>query len=138
MGFSDWFIYKSAKQRAKEEKLYARWAFPYGTAQREKLAQLMRELMPKENPQAAMAVFLMGREAYLGAYDADPEDLQDRQESQKIAALDRLLDRQLFGQYRKLQPYYKALILADAEVDENLNYPSVEELRRRAEELKKK
>lgn len=138
MGFADWFVFKSAKQREKEEKLYARWAFPYGTAQREKLTYLMGALMPKENPQAAMAVFLMGREAYLGAYDEDPEEIQSRQESQKIEALDRLLDRQLFGKFRKLQPYYKVLILADAEVDENLNYPSVEELRRRAEELKKK
>lgn len=138
MGFADWFTYKSAKQRAKEEKLYARWAFPYGEAQREKLTQLMQELMPQENPKAAMAVFLIGREAYLGSYHEDPEDLQERQESEKMEALDRILDKQLFGRYRKLQPYYKALILADAQVDETLNYPGAEELRRRAEELKKK
>ena len=53
-------------------------------------------------------------------------------------ALDRLLETQLFGRYRKLLPYYKVLVLADADVDETLNYPSAEELRRRAEELMKK
>ena len=138
MGFADWFTFKSAKQREKEAKMYARWAFPYGEAQREKLTQLMGELMPKENPKAAMAIFLMGRQAYRGAYDDDPEDLQARDESQKMAALDRLLETQLFGKYRKLLPYYKSLVLADADVDETLNYPSAEELRRRAEEQMKK
>ena len=52
-----------------------------------------------------------------------------------MAALDRTLETQLFGRYKKFIPYYKVLVLADLKVDETLNYPSVEELRRRAEEM---
>ena len=135
---ADWFTFKSAKQRAKEEKLFARWAFPYGDAQKEKITQLIREMMPKEDPKAGVAIFLMGRQAYSGAYDDDPEELQERTEVQKLESLHKLLENQLFGRYRKLLPYYKVLVLADAKIDENLNYPSAEELLRQAEELMKK
>lgn len=134
---ADWFTFKTAKQRARDERNYARWAFPYGDAQREKLDSLIRELMPKEDPKAAMSVFLMGREAYRGSFRDDPEDLAERTEQNKMKALDRTLESQLFGRYKKFIPYYKALVLADLGVDETLQYPSVEELRRSAEELMK-
>ena len=132
---AEWFTFKSAKQRAREEKQFARWAFPYGEAQKEKVLELIRQLLPKEDPKAAMAVFLMGREALQGSFKDDPEDLAERTEQNKMAALDRTLETQLFGRYKKFIPYYKVLVLADLKVDETLNYPSVEELRRRAEEM---
>ena len=135
---ADWFTFKTAKQRARDERNYARWAFPYGDAQKEKLMQLIRELLPREDPKAALSVFLMGRQAYRGSFRDDPEDLAERTEADKMAALDQTLAAQLFGRYKKFTPYYKVLVLADLEVDEALNYPDAEELRRRAEELMKK
>ena len=132
---ADWFTFKSAKQRARDERNFARWAFPYGEAQKEKIIQLIRELMPKEDPKAALSVFLMGRQAYRGSFRDDPEDLAERTKQDQMDALDAILANQLFGRYKKFIPYYKVLVLADAQVDETLNYPSVEELRRRAEEL---
>ena len=132
---ADWFTFKSAKQRAREEKQFARWAFPYGDRQKEIVLQIIRQLLPKEDPKAAMAVFLMGREALRGSFKDDPEDLEERTEKNKMDALDATLANQLFGRYKKFIPHYKVLILADLAVDETLNYPSVEELRRRAEEL---
>ena len=134
-GIADWFSFKSPKQREREQKQFARWAFPYGDAQKEKLLELVKELLPKEDPKAAMAVFLMGRQAYRGSFKDDAEDLAERTEERKLRALDYTLKEQLFGRYKKYIPYYKALVLADAKVDETLNYPSVEELRRMAEEL---
>ena len=135
MGFSEWFTFKTAKQRAREEKMFAKWAFPYGDAQKEKVTQIIRELMPKEDPKTGLALFLMGRQAYRGSFKDDPEDLAERTDEDKMAALDRTLESQLFGQYKKFLPYYKVLVLADVDVDESLNYPSVEELRARAEAL---
>ena len=135
---ADWFTFKTAKQRERDEKNFARWAFPYGEAQKETIAQLIRELMPKEDPRAGLSVFLMGRQAYRGSFRDDPEDLAERTEKDKMGALDAILENQLFGRYKKYIPYYKALVLADMEVNETLNYPTAEELRRRAEELMKK
>lgn len=135
MGFGEWFTFKSAKQRAREEKLFARWAFPYGDGQKAKIDAIIKELLPKEDPRSAMAVFLMGRQAYRGSFKDDPEDLAERTKEDQMAALDKMLAQQLFGRYKKFIPYYKVLVLADLDVDETLNYPSVEELRRRAEAL---
>ena len=131
----DFFTVKSAKQRAREQKQFDQWAFPYGDAQKEKIFELVKALLPKEDTKAAVAVFLIGRQAYRGAYNDDPDDLKVRTEAEKQAALDRILRSQLFGRYKKFIPYYKALVIADDQVDETLNYPPVEELRRMAEEL---
>ena len=137
-GIASWFTFKTAKQRAREEKQFARWAFPYGEAQKAKIDKIIRELLPKEDPRSGMAIFLMGREALRGSFQDDPEDLAERTEEDKMAALDKILAQQLFGHYKKFIPYYKALVLADLDVDETLDYPSIEELRRRAEELMKR
>jgi len=131
----DMFVFKTAKQRERDARNFDRWAFPYGEPQRQKVIELIRELLPKEDPKAALAVYLMGREAYRGSFKDDAEDLAERTEARKLRALDYQLSEQLFGRYKKFIPYYKALVLADAQVDETLNYPSVEELRRHAEEL---
>ena len=131
----DLFAFKTPKQREREAKKYDRWAFPYGEAQRQKLTEIIRQLLPKEDPKAAMALYLIGRQAYRGSFQDDAEDLAERTEERKLRALDYQLSEQLFGRYKKFIPYYKVLVLADAQVDETLNYPSVEELRRRAEEM---
>ena len=115
--------------------MYDRWAFPYGPAQKEKLQQILKELMPKEDPIAAMAVYLIGREGYLGSFKMDAEDLAARTEEKKRSAMDYVLAEQLRGKSKKFLPYYKAIILADAKIDKDLNYPSIEELQKMAEEL---
>ena len=134
----DMFAFKTKKQRERDAKKFDRWAFPYGLPQREKVIELIKELLPKEDPKAALAVYLMGRQAYRGSFKDDAEDLAERTEDRKLRALDYQLSEQLFGRYKKFIPYYKALVLADSKVDETLNYPSVEELRRMAEELAEK
>ena len=134
---AEWFTFKTAKQRARDERNYARWAFPYGDAQREKVTALIVELLPKEDPKAALSIFLMGRQAYRGSFRDDPEDLAERTKQDQMDALDAILANQLFGRYKKFIPYYKVLVLADLEVDETLNYPSADELRRRVEEMMK-
>ena len=131
----DMFVFKTKKQREREAQKFDRWAFPYGLPQRDKLTGLIAELLPKEDQKAALALYLIGRQAYRGSFKDDPEDLAERTEERKMKALDYQLSEQLFGRYKKYIPYYKALVLADAQVDETLNYPSVEELRRMAEEL---
>ena len=132
---ADMFTFKTKKQRERDAKNFNRWAFHYGEAQREKVVAIIKELLPKEDPKAALAVYLMGREAYRGSFKDDAEEIAERTEAQRLRALDYQLSTQLFGRYKKFKPYYKAMVLADAKVDENLNYPSVEELRRMAEEL---
>ena len=137
MGVRDWFVIKSREEREADERRYKRFAFPYGDAQRKEIERLISELLPTEPADTAMAVYLMGREGYLGSYRMDEEDRDARSEEEKRAACIKILRRQLQAGHRKLLPYYMALILADAAVGEELSYPDAEELRAMATELGK-
>lgn len=131
----DWFTYKSPEERQAEYDRYLRWAFPYGDVQKEKIAGLLSQLLPEETPQIAMTVYLIGREGYLGGPKLDQEERKARSEERKLTEGYKALSRQLRGGHRKTLSRYLALIRADEAADQELNYPTAEELRRLAEEL---
>ena len=131
MALGEWkmFQFKSKKQREKEAKEYAKWAFPYGELQRERLTELMRELMPKGAVEINMASYLTCKELYENTLEdcESPEDATNRMINiirsygQLISAND--------------MPIYLAVVLADADVDENCEYPSADEMRERIQKL---
>ena len=135
MAIADWFMVKSKKQREREFRHYTQWAYPYGDEQKELVTKIMKELIPEEPGETAIAVYLIGKEGYQGAFDDDPEDLEGRTEEQKLGQAMGKMQAMLPGRCRKFIYRYMAMILADAQVDESLNYPTVEQLRQNAAEL---
>lgn len=135
MGILNWFTFKSPEERARDSRLYDRWAFPYGEAQKAKVRERLRQLLPEEAPSTAMAVYLIGREGYLGHYKETPEELARRTEEEKLRGGAAALKKQLLGRNRRLLPRYLALIVADEQVDEELCYPPEDALRQAAQEL---
>lgn len=127
------FRFKSPEQRAEDSRRYDHWAFPYGEVQKQIVEQKLSQLLPEEKPQTAMAIYLIGREGYLGSCLDNRDDV--RTEQQRLMDAQKALKKQLPGGLRKLLPRYLAIILADAQVGETLVYPEVEELRSRALEL---
>ena len=125
-----WLTFKSKEQRKKEEEAYAVWAFPYGTAQQEKIRSLLQELLPREDTALAMMCFLLGKEAYCDKYE---ENLDPRRDPLADAAF--ALRSGGFRCKKQDLALYLALIVADARVDEGLAYPSAEELRGAAQQL---
>ena len=136
MSLSDMFVWRSKKERERERQKYERFAFPYGESQRREIERLLKELLPKEPGKTAMAVYLLGREGYLGSFKMDDEDRAERTKEESLNGAVYRLSLQLSGRYKAYLPYYLALILADVDIDEKLQYPSAEELRKKAEELK--
>jgi len=131
MALGEWkmFQFKSKKQRDKEAKEYAVWAFPYGDIQRERLTALTRQLVPKGPVEIHLASFLTCKELY--------EDTLENCESKEDAA-DKMIN--VIGSYGQLisireMPFYLALVLADAEIDENCEYPTADEMRDRIKKL---
>jgi len=123
------FQMKSKKQREKEEKAYANWAFPHGDLQRERLAELLAELIIKGPVEINMASFLTCKELY--------ENTLEDSESQD-AAIEKIINvLRSYGQLIKSEemPIFLALVLADAEIDENCEYPSAQEMRERIQKL---
>ena len=114
---------KSPKQKKEEQRQYAAWAFPYGQTQQKAVQNLILELMPDEK-QTGLVVYLIGREAYQNAEEEDP-----------MVAACRSMSDQLPGKHRRKLYLFLALILADAQIDENLQYPDSETIRQEAKKL---
>jgi len=124
------FQWKSKEQREKEARVYADWAFPHGEKQKENLGALIHELIPKASLPLCMASYLTCKELY----ERTLESSETREN-----AVDKMLNA--IGNYHQLiksdeMPLYLALVLADADLDEECEYPSTEEMRIRIKELK--
>lgn len=114
---------KSSKQKEEEQRQYTAWAFPYGHTQQEIVQKLILELMPDEK-KTGLVVYLIGREAYQNAEGENP-----------MVAACRAMSHQLPGRHRRKRYLFLALILADAKVDGNLQYPDSETIRQEAKKL---
>ena len=123
MSFGEFFTIKSLRQKQREQEQYNRWAFPYGQAQLERVRGLILELMPDEK-KMGIAIYLIGREAYQNAEG----------QAALIEAYEAMISM-LTGRHRQKVFLFLALIQADAEIDENLQYPDGDTLRREAKYL---
>jgi len=124
------FSWKSKKAQAKEMSEYEQWAFPHGEKQRENLTALLLEVFPKESVPNTMIPFLTCKELFDTAREKNSQD----------GAVDAMINIQ--KTYKRIikkndMPIYLALVLADAQIDENANYPTADAIRARAEELER-
>ena len=131
MGLGDFklFQWKSNMQVEKEAKAYAQWAFPFGETQKEKLNALFSELKPKEMRTISLVSFLTCKELY--------ENVEEEAESQDdaIRKFLKLVKNHSSLVKKKDVTMYLAVVLADMEIDEECDYPNVEEFRERIQEL---
>lgn len=122
LGEFNFAIWKSKEQVKNEEEEYAQWAFPYGPQQREKLLKLMLEVFPKESEPSTLIPFLTCKELY--SKICKTPDLADY-------AIGKMIEMQKYKRLIRKQdmPYYVALVVADSRIDENLEYPTPDEIR---------
>ena len=130
LGKNHMFSWKSKGTWEKEQTEYEEWAFPYGQKQRDNLQALLLEVFPKETVPTTLIPFLTCKELFGMARKSMSPDM----------AVDTLINSQ--KKYKRIirqkeMPTYVAFVLADAEIDENANYPSADEIRARAVELEK-
>jgi hypothetical protein len=125
LGEFNFFVWKSKEQVKREEEEYAKWAFPYGGAQRGKLVKLMLEVFPKENEATTLIPFLTCKELYMKI--CKTPEMTDY-------AVEKLMEMQKYKRLIRKQdmPYYVALVVADSRIDENLDYPTADEIRQMA------
>jgi hypothetical protein len=129
MALGDWnlFTWKSKATQAQEQIDYEKWAFPYGQKQRQNLVKLMLEIFPKESEQTTLIPFLTAKELF-GKFCKTP-DLFD------FAIGKMLTDVKKYKRIirKKEMPIYVALVVADARIDQNCEYPSAQQIKDMAE-----
>ncbi len=133
--FLDWLGLKSKQQRKEEARKYDLWAFPYGPEQKKAVIRLLQALLPEEKPKLALMIYLAGKQGYVGGDPIKDRDPKACSFEKKLFYARCAMENMLRGKYQKLLPRYMALIIADQQVDETLNYPTVEALRQAAQEL---
>ena len=123
------FSWKSKATQEKEQIEYEKWAFPYGDKQREKLQALLLAVFPKDTVPTTLVPFLTCKELYDRALEkAEVRDL----------AIDIMINKQ--KSYKRIikkkdMPTFLALVLADADIDENCEYPQADSIHERAREI---
>jgi len=119
--------WKSKAKQKQEYEDYVKWAFPYGKEQQDRVQALLSRLFPKEDAATALIRYLTCKELFSIALKKAPYD---------EAVRDVLGLKKYRGILKKGDmPSYLAVVLADHETDENMDYPPEDELRRRMDEL---
>ena len=128
-------VIKSREQEEREFQAFSENSFPYGQPQRDKVEELLSQLFPKEKKQFTMMLFLLGKQYYHGYGLRNEQDYQGYTQEERLNIAAKSLNRQLTGKHRKSLTTYLALIAADAQVDENLLYPTAQEIQEQARAL---
>lgn len=142
LGEIQWLQFKGKRAREKDAADYKKWAFPYGQAQQDKITQLIKDLIPGEDIQIGTVCFLTAKEIIESVYQImfDPEH-KDYAYATILHDLTRY--KRMFKPNKSknkndtTRSFYCALALADLGIDAELNYPSVEELKKTADGFEK-
>ena len=125
---------KSPEQEERDYQAFAASSFPYGQPQRDKIEELLEQLLPKEKKKFSMMLYLLGRQYYHGYGLRNEKEYAGFTQEERLNIAAKSLNRQLFGKHKKSLTTYLALIAADAQVDENLRYPTCQEILDQAKE----
>jgi hypothetical protein len=115
------FRSKEEKKRIYEE--YSKRIFPYGDAQKERVGEILAEMFPKENPRYVLMHYILVKEGMTGE---NPLDFKAAVKKVKGSPIRKT---------GHLEPGIHALLKVDLNIDENLNYPTTEELNADANSL---
>lgn len=109
--------FKSKEERERDYQNYFNKIFPYGESQKQKVENILGELVNKKEQNELMMHYILIKEAMIDT-EEDYETIAKRIEKKRIV---------------KLTPELKEciciLINVDLAIDEGLDYPSVEELK---------
>lgn len=115
--FGNIFNFRSKEEEEKDFKNYFQTMLPYGEAQREKLFQILTELSPKSDPHNLMMHYLLLKEYMMGSESKNYDEISARVAKKKFIRLS-----------PELKDSLGALLDADLQIDEKLQYPTIEEL----------
>lgn len=131
MSLIDDILNRSKKHKERIEE-YSAKAYPFGLAQKQLIGKIVKELMPKEDKEIAVYNYLICKQEIV-----DKNAMAGKELNYNIVYPIVLEFKKKFNFKDKIN-LYKCIALAEADlnVSELLNYPSVEDITKRANELK--
>lgn len=125
-------LFKTKQQREEDMDAYYRWAYPYGNEQKDRILEIIKTIFDDEDEKIAVYNYLVCRQEiapklYEGPFEFDIVNLNE---------VVKKLKKQYNSKGKKNIHKYIALVEADLKIDESLNYPSIESIIERSEEIK--
>lgn len=131
MDFRDFLGIKSSEEIKREREEYDAKAFPFGEKEKEIVTNILKELFKDEYDDIALFNYLIARQEAFRHLDNTNRVITEDGIIQTYKTLKKTVRRK-FEDHKKL---YIALAEANLFIDENLNFPSIEQLTKRAEEI---
>lgn len=125
------YIFKSRIPTENELEGYYRWAYPYGDTHKEKINELISKVLPDEEKEIAIYNYLITRQELAPKLYEGPVKV----ETETFALALKKLKKQFYSKSKKNIYKYFSLVETDLKIDDNLDYPSVEDIINRAEEI---
>ena len=129
-GFEKWFEFKSRKQREDDLAAFNARIFPYGNAQREKITDLLEQLCGSESDKMNLFHYLSIKDKYMAMEIEELNEECIRKLKKSVRSTLKRKDEDIF--YCCL-----ALCIADLKAGAELDYPDIEELKKKALDLKR-
>ena len=111
------------EQRKREEEALYRY-FRYGAKHRNKVGRLLEELIPGEKREHLLLYYLQNKDAMEACGSQDFDEAVTRMPSKS----------RIITVNKTVHQYYKAVMEADAGMDEDLVLPSADEIRKSVEQ----
>ncbi|GAA4654258.1 hypothetical protein GCM10023142_13960 [Anaerocolumna aminovalerica] len=122
--FGKMFDMRSKDEKQRDFEAYSKRIFPYGDSHKEKVSEILTALYPKTNIKYLRMYYILLKDEMTG------EDAVDFE-----AAAKKLIKKSMIKVTPELNADLHALLLADFEIDENLNFPSIEEIHEMSKNL---
>lgn len=135
LGDIQWLQWKSKSTRERDAKEYEAWAFPFGEEQKEKITQILHDLLPKEETAIAMVCYLTAKEIISRVHQIY-NIAAHREFAYKSISNDLKRYKRMFKP-RETAYLYCALALIDMDITRELNYPTTDEIRSFASDIEK-
>lgn len=124
--FGNWFSKESKEEHDRNIAKINETNFIYGNDHKEKIKEVLNQLIEKEDKEMKLYNYLTCKAIVMKNHD----DVQNN-----IGSIYYEFKKQIIGNKKQLFKYI-ALVEADLKVDEKLEYPSIDELNKRALVLK--
>lgn len=118
------FDFRSKEEKARIYEAYVKQIFPYGDSQREKVLGILADMFPKERLKPLMMHYILIKEEMTDENPLDFETAARKVEKKKLVRIT-----------PELHTGMQVLLNIDLGIDERLEYPSLEELKKEISSL---
>ncbi|HPU63872.1 MAG TPA: hypothetical protein PK304_06930 [Mobilitalea sp.] len=120
MGFFEG-LFISKEEREKRDREYLKKIFPYGEKQKQKVQDILYAFTDKKHRPEIMMHYILIKEGMIDSESKDYDSVAKKIEKMKLVKLT-----------SEQKACIRLLIFIDPEIDENLNYPTPDELKAKA------